>query len=554
MNVTRTVRNRKERGVAMLVALLAVLLLAAIGIGFMFMAETEDSVNNNYRDSQKAYFASRAGLENVRLLLGPGGTLYAKAQGLDGNMPDTANTAGIVYVLNPTGGETIDPGDNSQSNTYKDDELCQEQFLNGAAYPFGAASPGVRCSAPSGGFPIPTALSAADTGIGTAPPLLFKWVRVTNKQNFMGLLAAGGPSSTFTADGTTHYGYQVCFDGSTQTAVAPGQTCVGPDPANPKAYPVWLLTSLAVTPGVGSNPGSRRITQMEVATSPPLNVPGTVSTQAPITLNGASTSVNGFDYCSCDIANCTTTTTGNGNNAVQTTTCAALPGKTCNATHHAVYTANTVNTDGNVQAFTNFGDNLTTTASVQNVNPWPYNTDQLINQYKSSATNASFNSGCTGAPDFAAVPPVYAQCGTQSGQMFGGYPTVNSTTGLLDPSTAVPQITYVAGSVHLTSSPQGAGVLIIDGDVQIDGGMLFYGLVLVRGSVTFSGGGVNKTNINGAILAGLDITNKCTANQLTCDVGDTIGGSVTLQYDLCALKNTASKGPPRLLAIHELQY
>src|SRR5229473_8137710 len=120
----RTIAKRKERGAALLIAMMALLLLAAIGIGFMFMADTENSVNNNYRDSQKAYFASRAGLENVRLLLAPGGTLYASAEGMDGHMPDTTNTAGIIYVLNPTGGETINPGDNSTSNTYKDDELC----------------------------------------------------------------------------------------------------------------------------------------------------------------------------------------------------------------------------------------------------------------------------------------------------------------------------------------------------------------------------------------------------------------------------------------------
>src|SRR5258708_19714418 len=83
----RTIAKRKERGAALLIAMMALLLLAAIGIGFMFMADTENSVNNNYRDSQKAYFASRAGMENVRALLAapgfgsnpPKGILYAQA-------------------------------------------------------------------------------------------------------------------------------------------------------------------------------------------------------------------------------------------------------------------------------------------------------------------------------------------------------------------------------------------------------------------------------------------------------------------------------------------
>ena len=70
---------RQQRGIAMIVALLALVLLAAIGMALMFMADTENSVNNNYKDSQKAYFAARAGAENVRLQLAPSGSLSAQA-------------------------------------------------------------------------------------------------------------------------------------------------------------------------------------------------------------------------------------------------------------------------------------------------------------------------------------------------------------------------------------------------------------------------------------------------------------------------------------------
>ena len=62
MNRKSTKQMKSQRGIAMMVALLALLLLAAIGMGLMFMADTENSVNNNYLDSQKAYFAARAGV------------------------------------------------------------------------------------------------------------------------------------------------------------------------------------------------------------------------------------------------------------------------------------------------------------------------------------------------------------------------------------------------------------------------------------------------------------------------------------------------------------
>src|SRR6266481_584731 len=82
VDTMRIIANRKERGAALLIAMMALLLLAAIGVGFMFMADTENSVNNNYRDSQKAYFAARARLENVRVLRAPGGSLNTSALNL----------------------------------------------------------------------------------------------------------------------------------------------------------------------------------------------------------------------------------------------------------------------------------------------------------------------------------------------------------------------------------------------------------------------------------------------------------------------------------------
>ncbi len=96
MNGKTTKRLKSQRGIAMMVALLALLLLAAIGMGLMFMADTENSVNNNYRDSQKAYFAARAGAENVRLLLANGGSLNASATNL--TMPSSVVNTGMIYV------------------------------------------------------------------------------------------------------------------------------------------------------------------------------------------------------------------------------------------------------------------------------------------------------------------------------------------------------------------------------------------------------------------------------------------------------------------------
>src|SRR5215467_16334703 len=134
MNGKSTKQMKSQRGIAMMVALLALLLLAAIGMGLMFMADTENSVNNNYRDSQKAYFAARAGAEQARLLMASDPNIKAKAFGLDGNMPSSVLNTGMIYLMNPTSGEPIDPTTGGalnaslSTNPYLDDQLCWEKY------------------------------------------------------------------------------------------------------------------------------------------------------------------------------------------------------------------------------------------------------------------------------------------------------------------------------------------------------------------------------------------------------------------------------------------
>src|ERR1043166_1046801 len=123
MNGKSITRLKSQRGIAMMVALLALLLLAAIGMGLMFMADTENSVNNNYRDSQKAYFAARAGAEQARLLLATDNVLNNDAMNL--TMPSTVANTGIIYLKNPTNGEAIDP---TRNGNYVDDQLCWEKY------------------------------------------------------------------------------------------------------------------------------------------------------------------------------------------------------------------------------------------------------------------------------------------------------------------------------------------------------------------------------------------------------------------------------------------
>lgn len=540
MNRKMRSHQKHQRGIAMIVALLCLVLLAAIGMGLMFMADTENSVNNNYRDSQKAYFGARAGAEYVRLQLAGNGSLNASAKAL--TMPSSAAGTGVLYVKNPTSAEAIDPttgaGATVAANPYLDDQLCWEKYTGltatltpGTTGPCGSPSTPATQLLASTSTAFTASTLTASPGVNSADSLPFKWVRITNKQNLMGPMPGNK-----TVDGTTTaatYGLQVCWDGSKELTIPVGTTC---DTQLPMTMPVWQLTSLAVTPKRGQNPGSRRIVQMEVALQPPLVPPAPIATQAPVNLQGSFV-LNAYDSCSC-----TCTTTGSGNNT--TTTCGAGQ-PSCIKSAHAIYTQNTVSVTGGAgQTLTSYGSDPTQSASVQNVNPWPGYLDinTLINQYRGGATTAGYS--CTGTQNFTAIPATYLNCGTQTSQTFGTYPS-----GLPnEPSTVNTVTEYIPGSVKLTSAASGAGILIVDGDLEINGGLNWYGLILVRGKVSFTGGAGQNVNLYGSILAGKDVNATDQAQT------DTFGGSINFHYDVCALKRLGSGTPPQLLASHEIMY
>ena len=103
---------------------------------------------------------------------------------------------------------------------------------------------------------------------------------------------------------------------------------------------------------------------------------------------------------------------------------------------------------------------------------------------------------------------------------------------------------YFPGSVTLHGNgTKGDGVLIINGDLTVDGGLQYYGLILVKGAIHFTGGGSAPVNLYGAILAGDSV-----------NATDAIGGSFDFHYSSCALRQSAPQTPPKLLATHEVVF
>jgi Tfp pilus assembly protein PilX len=158
-------RNTPEDGIALIVALLMLLLITAALMGMIMMSNTETNVSANFRDEQTAFFASKAGIEEVRDRMRSSAT-----NSLSGFLPTTALPGapnGILYITNPAAGETVTPWTTTGSaNTYPDDEICKELLPCGVNLTAGTW----------------TSQSASTTYAAT-PILPWKWVRVMAKAN-----------------------------------------------------------------------------------------------------------------------------------------------------------------------------------------------------------------------------------------------------------------------------------------------------------------------------------------------------------------------------------
>lgn len=58
-------RLRDERGTALIIALMAMMLLTALGAAMVMVSNTETHISSNYRDSQEALYAADAAVERV---------------------------------------------------------------------------------------------------------------------------------------------------------------------------------------------------------------------------------------------------------------------------------------------------------------------------------------------------------------------------------------------------------------------------------------------------------------------------------------------------------
>lgn len=267
--------RHREGGIALLMAMIALLLIGAIAAGMIILSGTETNISGNFKDEQLAFFSAKAGVEETRDRMRTAATNTLRTASLPTTLPGT--TGSVLYILNPANGETVAPWNGSSATTYPDDELCKETTT-------------ISCTNNLPNLSSCNNWCASTTASSTyaaSPVLPWKWVRLMLKQN--NALAA------YSTNGNSSSGLQVCWNGTNEET----SNCNAPN------LPVYTLTALAVTPG-----GSRRMVQAEIAEDR-LNFSATSA----LTMDGTGDTYgapnsNNFNVNGNDSAGCGSTTTG----------------------------------------------------------------------------------------------------------------------------------------------------------------------------------------------------------------------------------------------------
>jgi len=507
--------DRHERGFALLIAIFVLLLLTAIGAGMIALTNTDTSISGNFRDEQSAFFAAKAGIEEVRdrFRSTASNTLSTNSYFSTSNLAGQTN--GVLYITNPSTGDTVTPWvTNGAATVYPDDEICTE--LSNMGTPCGG-------SGPTGSWYMTTSASTAYAPtIGLKLP--WKWARITAKTDLTSSGTSSSGSSLASVDGNlSNASYRVCWNGASEVAI-PNTTSCTAYPATPPYQPVYVITALAQTPS-----GSRRMVQAETVMTSFPSIPGPLVFDGP-TPTFSTPSSNAFQV-NADNTSSPTNTNGPGASCPSGQPAEyALGGFDTTSTNSLQTWANANRPNGYVGI--NNPNGTTGTASVGNVS----------SQLGSLATVGGLQT---------LTSEVTLIAGNE-GNVYGNNPTITNFG-----TTANPQVNVVEGNLTLSGGLSGAGILLVTGTLTMNGNPNYDGLILVvgQGAVVKNGGGngtvdgamlvANLYNSSGALLpsSGPPGSPSVTWNG---------GGTVQWNYDSCWSSAMSQMLAWRIVAMREI--
>jgi Tfp pilus assembly protein PilX len=104
-------RPGREDGIALIVALLAIVLMTALGMALMLNSQTETMISANYRDATEAEYAADAGIERVMddvLTVPDWNTLLTSPDGVKAGVTSAFIGASSVNSITLADGRTLD--------------------------------------------------------------------------------------------------------------------------------------------------------------------------------------------------------------------------------------------------------------------------------------------------------------------------------------------------------------------------------------------------------------------------------------------------------------
>lgn len=525
----RRCRGRGQRGVVLLLALVVLLLIAAIGAALLFMSTSESSIVGSQRVTSRAFYAALGGLEEARYRMLPAnqptgfpplGLNYTNPEAVvTGTFPIIPCTGPVAPPVAEAAG-TLVPCNTVSVIAYPTRPWNVLYIMNTGGPPPGSVpnTPASATNDPLLGneipLPIVNSTTSIQPGAGTNASVPWSWVRVNLKTE-----RSSGEDIDLngtTADDEPIFYYNtrqyrrtdlLAWDPSVLPAPwgpipPPGVT--RPCAATVCATPVYLLTAFATVP---ANVPTGRIVRAEVAALPAFAINAAILSQPPIGVSGTS-EYYGYDQCDPDCAGAPPLVPPPTCNTVTPLQSAAPGGSTISGNSSNTYPPPPCPPPSVARAG----------ACIQESAPFNYNVNDIISMLRPLANNI--------------VAP-----GLYNGLAMGGFPFGDTVNGV----GANPLITYVGGDMKCTAGCSGSGILVVDGNLDFNASMEFYGVIIVRGNVTVLGGGSPTTgcNIYGAMITG-------------GTVDTTVGGDICFKYNTCAQRNMFMNRPFTQLAFREI--
>lgn len=472
-------RRAAEQGVALLIAIFALMLISAVAISLVLMSGTGSAIDSNYRNSTKAFYEAYAGLEEGRGRMAP---LHPDT--ILNTLPSPLSvspTIQVQYILNPAPGETVAPTNLAASNKYADFEFAQEW-----------------------GVPVTNATVqvllniASDSNLAGLNGPLYKWVRITG-------LTEAAAKIDIDGDGNEDPAFPIFYAGGNEYVDNLGNSLI-------QGNQVYRLTALAVLPD-----GSRRMLQYDV-TMNTLNLafPSALTFDGHPASYGSASSMpfymNGNDGAghSGEPAGCTPSqpvrpAMGDINNGDTSTLDSSL------------FRPNHYLGNSGPPSVSNISSSLPTS-------PVNYSTPSGLDGPQPSSLTQTLLANATAV----------ATCGNWPAAPFCNFTDANIPLG----SATSPVIDFVEGNLSL-GPVTGYGILVVTGNLTMSGNSGWRGAVLVigQGTMAVSGGGNNE--IDGALFLA---NTRDTSGNLLNTLGPTSlnwsgGGGNGVYFDSCWLSN-----------------